>query len=75
VGGGRNDCEPVVRRRYPQVAEALDWLSAFAPARLTGTGACGFAVFGTQAQAREVAAGAPASVAVHVAESLAKSPV
>ena len=24
--GGRNDCEPVVRRRYPAVAEALDWL-------------------------------------------------
>ena len=24
--GGRNDCEPVVRRRYPAVADALDWL-------------------------------------------------
>ena len=24
--GGRNDFEPVVRRRYPAVAEALDWL-------------------------------------------------
>ena len=24
--GGRNDCEPVVRRRFPVVAEALDWL-------------------------------------------------
>ncbi|SDL61026.1 4-diphosphocytidyl-2-C-methyl-D-erythritol kinase [Modicisalibacter muralis] len=38
----RNDCEPTVRRLYPAVAEALDWLSEFAPARLTGTGACVF---------------------------------
>jgi 4-diphosphocytidyl-2-C-methyl-D-erythritol kinase len=41
----RNDCEPVVRRRFPAVAEALDWLGHFAPARLTGTGACVFAEF------------------------------
>lgn len=42
--GGRNDCEPVVRRRYPAVADALDWVGQFAPARLTGTGSCVFAV-------------------------------
>ncbi len=40
---GRNDCEPVVVARYPQVAAALDWLSRYAPARLTGTGSCVFA--------------------------------
>ncbi|HEY0339593.1 MAG TPA: 4-(cytidine 5'-diphospho)-2-C-methyl-D-erythritol kinase, partial [Steroidobacteraceae bacterium] len=34
----RNDCEPVVRARYPEVADALSWLGNFAPARLTGTG-------------------------------------
>jgi 4-diphosphocytidyl-2-C-methyl-D-erythritol kinase len=38
--GGRNDCEPVVRRRYPVVGAALDWLSRYGAARLTGTGAC-----------------------------------
>lgn len=38
----RNDCEPTVRRLYPAVSEALDWLSEFAPTRLTGTGACVF---------------------------------
>ena len=26
--GGRNDCEPVVRARSPEVADALDWLGA-----------------------------------------------
>ncbi|HVW71267.1 MAG TPA: 4-(cytidine 5'-diphospho)-2-C-methyl-D-erythritol kinase, partial [Steroidobacteraceae bacterium] len=25
----RNDCEPVVRARYPEVADALDWLGKF----------------------------------------------
>ena len=40
---GRNDCEPVVRSRFPDVAEALDWLALSSPARLTGTGACIFA--------------------------------
>jgi 4-diphosphocytidyl-2-C-methyl-D-erythritol kinase len=42
ASGGRNDCLGVVRRRYPEVARALDWLSTFGPARLTGTGACIF---------------------------------
>jgi 4-diphosphocytidyl-2-C-methyl-D-erythritol kinase len=42
ASGGRNDCLEVVRRRYPEVARAIDWLSAFGAARLTGTGACIF---------------------------------
>ena len=42
AAGGRNDCLGVVRRRYPEVARALDWLSAYGAARLTGTGACVF---------------------------------
>lgn len=41
---GRNDCEPVVRRRHPEVAAALDWLGERAASRLTGTGSCVFAV-------------------------------
>jgi 4-diphosphocytidyl-2-C-methyl-D-erythritol kinase len=75
AGVGRNDCEPVVRRRYPQVAAALDWLSSYAPSRLTGTGGCGFAAFGTENRAREVAAQAPAEIATFVARGLDRSPV
>lgn len=41
----RNDCEAVVYRRYPAVAEAATRLSEYAPARLTGTGCCVFAAF------------------------------
>ncbi|HSC48394.1 MAG TPA: 4-(cytidine 5'-diphospho)-2-C-methyl-D-erythritol kinase, partial [Gammaproteobacteria bacterium] len=53
-GQGRNDFEPVVRRRHPEVAEALDWLGRSAQARLTGSGACVFAQFGEEAAARSV---------------------
>jgi 4-diphosphocytidyl-2-C-methyl-D-erythritol kinase len=44
ASGGRNDCLGVVRRRYPEVARAIEWLSPFGEARLTGTGACVFLV-------------------------------
>ena len=37
-----NDCEKVVRTQYPEVEKALLWLLQYAPARLTGTGACVF---------------------------------
>lgn len=54
TSGGRNDCEPVVRKRFPVVAEALDWLGRYAPARLTGTGSCVFAAMPDEASARAV---------------------
>jgi 4-diphosphocytidyl-2-C-methyl-D-erythritol kinase len=51
----RNDCEPVVRRRHPEVAAALDELARHGEARLTGTGGCVFAAFADEAEARRVA--------------------
>src|SRR4029450_6262861 len=57
--GGRNDCESVVRTRFPEGAQALDWLARFAPARLTGTGACLFAAFERAIDAERVAAKVP----------------
>jgi len=57
--GGRNDCEPVVRARYPEVADALDWLGRFAPARLTGTGSCLFAARASAIEAERIAAQVP----------------
>jgi 4-diphosphocytidyl-2-C-methyl-D-erythritol kinase len=52
-GAGKNVCETVVRGQYPEVAAALDDLAQFAPARLTGTGACVFAAFDSEAAARQ----------------------
>lgn len=60
AGRSRNDCEPVVRRRFPEVAAALDWLGRFGPARLTGTGACVFAEVRDAAAAREALEQVPA---------------
>jgi 4-diphosphocytidyl-2-C-methyl-D-erythritol kinase len=54
ASGGRNDCLSVVRRRYPEVARALDWLSGYGPARLTGTGACVFMACETWARGGEI---------------------
>ncbi len=73
--GGRNDCEPVVRRAFPEVDAALSWLSGRAPARLTGTGACVFAAFGAEAEARQLAAEVPQRWGRYVARGLNTSPV
>lgn len=75
ASGGRNDCEPVVRERYPEVAEAIDWLARFAPARLTGTGSCIFASFDSAAAAERVAARVPDRWRAWVVRGLARSPV
>ena len=74
--GSRNDCEPVVRARYPEVAEALDWLAARSgAARLTGTGSCIFAAFATASEAERVAARVPDRWRAFVARGLNASPV
>ncbi len=73
--GGRNDCEPVVRTRYPEVGEALDWLARFAPARLTGTGSCIFAACATAADAERIAARVPDRWRSFVARGLNVSPL
>jgi 4-diphosphocytidyl-2-C-methyl-D-erythritol kinase len=73
--GGRNDCEPVVRARFPAVAEALDWLGQFAPARLTGTGSCIFAPCATAIDAERIAARVPDRWTSYVARGLNASPV
>jgi len=74
-GGGRNDCEAVVRSRYPEVAAALDWLNTFSPSRMTGTGACVFAAFATAAEAEAVAARIPPSWSGFVARGVNRSPL
>lgn len=45
AGDKTNDCTSVVKVKYKPVSDAMDALSAYAEARLTGTGACVFAEF------------------------------
>ena len=73
--GGRNDCEPVVRARYGEVADALDWLSRYSPARLTGTGSCIFAACASAIDAERLAARVPDRWKSYVARGLNVSPV
>jgi 4-diphosphocytidyl-2-C-methyl-D-erythritol kinase len=75
ISGSRNDCEPVVSARYTEVADALSWLGNFAPARLTGTGSCIFAAFGSAIEAERVAARAPDRWRAFVARGMNVSPV
>lgn len=73
--GGGNDCTPVVRRRFPAVARALDWLDQFGEARLTGTGACVFAAFDDEHRARETGAKLPQGWSAFVAAGRNRSPL
>ncbi|MEN8133015.1 MAG: hypothetical protein ABFS45_23115, partial [Pseudomonadota bacterium] len=58
-GRGTNVFEPVVRVRYPAVAQALDWLSRHCAGhsdgvKLTGTGSCIFASFRSRSVAESL---------------------
>jgi len=75
ASGGRNDCLSVVRRRYPEVARALDWLSMFGPARLTGTGSCVFLAVETIDRGREIVRKLPPALDFFLARGLNDSPL
>ena len=75
ASGGRNDCLGVVRRRYPEVAHALDWLSVFGSARLTGTGACVFLACETMDLAQEIMRKVPPEFEGFLARGLNDSPL
>ncbi|WP_324040999.1 4-(cytidine 5'-diphospho)-2-C-methyl-D-erythritol kinase [Aeromonas caviae] len=59
AGEWKNDCELLVKKRHPEVANALGWLLEYAPSRMTGTGACVFARFEDEMAARKVLARVP----------------
>lgn len=65
---GRNDCQPVVEKRYPDVRNALILLGKFTKARLTGTGACVFGSFPNQGDADKVRRQLPATLPSFVAQ-------
>lgn len=66
----RNDCQELVCERYPNVAKALHWLLEYAPSRMTGTGACVFAIFEQRQDALNVQALLPKGSTSFVAEGV-----
>lgn len=75
AGEHGNDCLAVVRLRYPGVAEAFDWLAGRAEARLTGTGACLFAVCSDDRQAQALRDEMPDHMAGFVVRGSNRSPL
>lgn len=75
AGRTENDCLAVVARRYRAVAEAMDWLAQYATPRLTGTGACVFAVFEDETSARQVLQRLPGHYQGLVAKGVNRSPL
>jgi len=73
--GGRNDCEPVVTGRSPEVRRALAWLASRGEARMTGTGSCIFAAFGDRGSAQAALEGLPPEWRGFVARGLGRSPL
>ncbi|MBM89294.1 MAG: 4-(cytidine 5'-diphospho)-2-C-methyl-D-erythritol kinase [Gammaproteobacteria bacterium] len=70
AGRARNDCEEVTRNLYPEVDEALNWLSQFGGARMTGTGSAVFRRFETETAAREVFASVPSNLEGFIAKGI-----
>ena len=70
AGSTRNDCEPVVRKLYPPVDQALRWLENHAEARMTGTGSSVFAKFAGEKQARAALKRLPDNMWGFIAEGI-----
>jgi 4-diphosphocytidyl-2-C-methyl-D-erythritol kinase len=75
-GRGRNDLEAVVTARYPEVAASLKWLrERAAQARMTGSGACVFAEFANETEARAIQSQMPRGMDGFVAQGLDRHPL
>jgi len=75
-GQGGNDLESIALRRYPQIAEHLEWLRKRNPqARMTGSGACVFAEFARQAEAEAAGRELPSTMHGFVARGLDLHPL
>jgi 4-diphosphocytidyl-2-C-methyl-D-erythritol kinase len=79
-GQGRNDLEASAVRRYPEIAEHLEWLrnrsprGSFSP-RMTGSGACVFVEFARQEEADALCQQLPTAMRGFVARGLERHPL
>lgn len=75
-GLGGNDLEPAAMKRSPEIAAHLAWLRARRPqARMTGSGACVFAEFASQAEAQGVLGELPGAMRGFVTRGLERHPL
>ncbi|MEP1867906.1 MAG: 4-(cytidine 5'-diphospho)-2-C-methyl-D-erythritol kinase [Paraglaciecola sp.] len=71
----RNDCQKLVCERHVDVAKTLHWLLEYAPSRMTGTGACIFAIFEHRKEALKVQALLPNEMTSFIANGVNLSPL
>ncbi|ANQ83900.1 4-diphosphocytidyl-2-C-methyl-D-erythritol kinase [Azoarcus olearius] len=71
----RNDLQATACSRYPEVGRAINWLEHYAPARMTGSGACVFAEVASEIEADEIVSLCPARWKAWKAKSLARHPL
>ncbi len=70
-----NDLQAVACKLYPEVGNHLAWLAQFAPSLMTGSGACVFAEFATEAEAQAVLRQLPPTMRGYVARGLQQHPL
>lgn len=75
AGQYQNDCVSVVCQRYPLVESALLDLSNFGESRLTGTGACVFALFDSKEEAQIAYQSLQNKWQVYLTKTVNKSPL
>jgi 4-diphosphocytidyl-2-C-methyl-D-erythritol kinase len=71
----RNDLEPVVCKRYPEVARHLAWLKQHGEARMSGSGACVYAEFSTESAVHAARAQLPPAMRGFVVRGLELHPL
>jgi len=74
-GSGDNVCQTIACKLYPEIQLAIDWLSQFSPARMTGTGSCIFAIFDSAEKANTVKSQIPDPWIGYVARGMNINPV
>ena len=70
-----NVCEPIATKHYPEIAEAIEHLKRYGPARMTGTGACVFVAFNNEAEAQQAQKELPENLPGFVAKGMNCSPL
>lgn len=71
---GNNDCQQIVTMLYPEIGKVLNLLSKYSLAKMTGTGACCYISFGSEAEASRVSDQLPADYKTFVAKGVNLSP-
>ena len=74
-GFGKNDLQVVATTLFPEVADAIRWLSAYGDARMTGSGACVFCRFEQEHEAKAALEKVPSKWKAWKAKAIAEHPL